>query len=102
MLHMEKNIMKSKNIDNLLSVNNDYDLTYDYWLNDQNLSVYKILYPSFDLSEDELNAFQPEDKPNPMFKPYAKIKNLNKNLDEYHTDCAKSKTAVEIGLTFEF
>lgn len=80
----------------------DEDLTYEYWLKNQTSSVYDLLSGIDALSEDELNAFQPEDKPNPILKPYAKIKNLNKNTDDYHIDCVKSKTAVEIGLKFEF
>lgn len=83
-------------------LSSDEDLTYEYWLKNQISSVYDLLSGIDALSEDELNAFQPEDKPNPMLKPYAKIKNLNKNPDEYHIDCAKPKTAVEIGIKIEF
>lgn len=84
------------NISNLFYYNID-DVT-------QTSSIYNILYPLCDLTKDELNAFQVESSDNnSIIKPYIKVKNLNKNPDDdIHQECIKPKSAIEIGLMFEF
>lgn len=85
------------------NINDQYD-DLSYWsvLKNQTSSVYDLLSSLRDLTDDELDAIITTKHDDSTVQPYINVYNLNKNPDKYCQECIKPKTAIEVGVKFEF
>ena len=86
-------------------INNTQDIGNDlsFWslLDDRCSSVYDSL-SCIDLSDDELDSiFCKKENPSNC-KLYTKVKNLNASTDKFYQECIAPKSAIEVGIKFEF
>jgi hypothetical protein len=88
---------------NIIENINDQDDDLSYWsaLKNQTSSVYDLLNYT-DLSHDELDAVFCKNENSSNCKLYAKVKNLNASTDNFYQECIAPKSAIEVGIKFEF
>jgi hypothetical protein len=88
---------------NIIENINDQDDDLSYWsfLKNQTSSVYDLLNYT-DLSHDELDAVFYKNENSSNCKLYAKVKNLNASTDNFYQECIAPKSAIEVGIKFEF
>lgn len=85
------------------NINDQYD-DLSYWsvLKNQTSSVYDLLSSLRDLTDDELDAIFCNKENSSNCKLYAKVKNLNASTDKFYQECIAPKSAIEVGIKFEF